>query len=255
MSQAAHESLSLLLKSFRLPTMAGMVEDVLREAEQHNWGYRRFLQHLCEAEYHDRQSRKISRLLRGSCLPEGRSIDCLKESLVPGPILRQLPSLLDGSFVGRAENILAIGLPGRGKTFFLQVLAHELIVQCEYRVLSTSTFRLVQELLAAKADYQLDKKLKSLARFDVVLLDDLGYVQQSREEMEVLFTFLAERYERGSVMLSSNLVFSEWDQIFKDPMTTMAAIDRLIHHSILLEFTGPSIRELEAAARAKERGQ
>jgi DNA replication protein DnaC len=79
-------------------------------------------------------------------------------------------------------------------------------------------------------------------RFEAIILDDLGYVQQSREEMEVLFTFLAERYERRSVLVSSNLVFSKWDQIFKDPMTTMAAVDRLVHHAIILEFDGDSMR-------------
>lgn len=255
MKKSTNESLSLLLKSFRLPTMATMVENVLREAEQENWGYRRFLQHLCESEYQDRQARRLQRLLRGSRLPAGRSIDCMDERLVPPHILRQLPSLLDGSFVGRTDNILAFGLPGRGKTFFLQVLAHELIVRHEYRVLMTSTFKLVQSLLEAKSQFLLEKKLKRLSRFDVVLLDDIGYVQQSREEMEVFFTFLAERYEQGSVMLSSNLVFSEWDQIFKDPMTTMAAIDRLVHHSIVLEFDGPSIRQLQAEARKKKEGR
>jgi len=104
------------------------------------------------------------------------------------------------------------------------------------------TFKLVQQLLTAKRELRLDKLLKKLDRFEAVILDDLGYVQQSREEMEVLFTFLAERYERRSVLLSSNLVFSKWDQIFKDPMTTMAAVDRLVHHAIILEFDGETRR-------------
>ena len=91
--------------------------------------------------------------------------------------------------------------------------------------------------------------LKKLDRYAVVCLDDIGYVQQDREEMEVLFTFLAERYERRSVMITSNLVFSKWDQIFKDPMTTMAAIDRLVHHATILEFDGESVRTKKAKAR------
>lgn len=105
------------------------------------------------------------------------------------------------------------------------------------------TFKLVEKLLNAKKLLNLENALKKLDRFDVVILDDIGYVQQSREEIEVLFTFLAERYERKSLMITSNLVFSQWDKIFKDPMTTMAAVDRLIHHSIILDFTGPSIRK------------
>jgi DNA replication protein DnaC len=107
----------------------------------------------------------------------------------------------------------------------------------------------VQQLLAAKKELRLESELKELDRYPVVILDDLGYVQQDREEMEVLFTFLAERYERRTLMISSNLVFSKWDQIFKDPMTTMAAIDRLVHHALILEFDGQSLRAQKAQER------
>jgi DNA replication protein DnaC len=108
------------------------------------------------------------------------------------------------------------------------------------------TFKLVEKLLISKKELELEKTLKRFDKFDVVILDDIGYVQQSRDEMEVLFTFLADRYERKSLMISSNLVFSKWEQIFKDPMTTMAAVDRLVHHSTILEFSGESIRAREA---------
>jgi DNA replication protein DnaC len=156
---------------------------------------------------------------------------------------------LEGGFVERAENVLVFGLPGRGKTHFLCALGRELILRRGATVYFTPTFKLVQQLLAAKKELRLDGLLKKLDRFEVIILDDLGYVQQSREEMEVLFTFLAERYERRSVLVSSNLVFSKWDQIFKDPMTTMAAVDRLVHHAIILEFNGESMR----VPREKER--
>ena len=126
-----------------------------------------------------------------------------------------------------------------------------MILRHGYTVLFIPTYKLVQQLLAAKAALRLEAMLKKLDRFAVVALDDLGYVQQSREEMEVLFTFLAERYERRSVMISSNLVFSKWDQIFKDPMTTMAAVDRLVHHAVILEFDNESVR----ATQAKAKGQ
>ena len=106
--------------------------------------------------------------------------------------------------------------------------------------------------MAAKKELRLEAMLKKLDKFAVVILDDIGYVQQDREEMEVLFTFLAERYERRSVMISSNLVFSKWDQIFKDAMTTMAAIDRLVHHAVILEFNGESIRTQKAKEKNKE---
>jgi DNA replication protein DnaC len=145
--------------------------------------------------------------------------------------------------VGRGENVLTFGLPGRGKSHYVGAIGRELILRHNKSVLFIPTFKLVEKLLIAKRELNIENALKKLDRFDVVILDDIGYVQQSREEMEVLFTFLAERYERKSLMITSNLVFSEWDKIFKDPMTTMAAVDRLIHHSIILDFTGPSIRK------------
>jgi len=106
--------------------------------------------------------------------------------------------------------------------------------------------QLVQYLLIAKRELEITKKLKKLSKFDVVIIDDIGYVQQSREEMEVLFTFLADRYEQGSLMITGNLPFSKWKQIFKDPMTTAAAIDRLVHHSVILELNIDSYRMKQA---------
>ncbi len=127
-------------------------------------------------------------------------------------------------------------------------MGHALIEQGQ-SVYWTSTAALVQRLLAAKRDLRLPRELARLDRVACVILDDIGYVQHDRDEMEVLFTFLAERYERHSVMLTTNLVFSEWDRIFKDPMTTMAAIDRVVHHSVILDMMGlDSYRAKEANA-------
>jgi DNA replication protein DnaC len=126
------------------------------------------------------------------------------------------------------------------------------LVQRGRSILFTTCDLLVQHLLLAKRDLRLPKELKRLSRFEGLIIDDLGYVQQSREEMEVLFTLLAERYERGSVLLTSNLAFSKWEQIFKDAMTTAAAIDRLVHHSVILELNVPSYR-LEAAKKKKSK--
>ena len=240
------DSLEMLLRSFRLPTMAASYAQTLVQAEENNWGYRKFLLHLCEAEAADRKERKRDRLLKQSGLPAGKNLGTLDENKLPVKIRRQWATLLEGGFVERAENVIAFGLPGRGKTHFLATLGRELILRHEHAVLFVPTFRLVQQLLKAETALQLEAMLQKLDRYAVVVLDDLGYVQQTREEMEVLFTFLAERYERRSVMISSNLVFSKWDQIFKDPMTTMAAVDRLVHHAVILEFDNGSVREDEA---------
>ena len=112
--------------------------------------------------------------------------------------------------------------------------------------------RLVQELLRAKQALRLSQAIKKLAYYEALVIDDIGYVQQSREEMEVLFTLLAERYERGSVLLTSNLPFSKWEVIFKDPMTTASAIDRLVHHSVILELNIPSYRMEQAKKKKAE---
>jgi DNA replication protein DnaC len=244
------DPLAMLLRSFKLPTMAARCAETLASAEEQSWGYRRFLQQLCEAEAADRQERKRERLLKQSGLPAGKTFGTLDESKLPVKIRRQLPTLLDGGFIERAENLIAFGLPGRGKTHCLAALGRELILRHGYAVLFIPTYKLVQQLLAAKAALRLEAMMKKLDHYAVVALDDLGYVQQSREEMEVLFTFLAERYERRSVMISSNLVFSKWDQIFKDPMTTMAAVDRLVHHAVILEFDNESVRATQAKSKA-----
>ncbi len=236
------ETLEMLLRQFCLTTMASRCGEMIASAEAQNWGYRKFLLQLCEAEAADRRERRRQRLLHDSKLPSGKTLGNLEEAKLPAKVRRQLPSLMEGGFIERAENLLVFGLPGRGKTHFLCALGRELILRHGLKIFFTPTFKLVQQLLSAKKDLRLDALLKKLDGFEGIILDDLGYVQQSREEMEVLFTFLAERYERRSVIISSNLIFSKWDQIFKDPMTTMAAVDRLVHHAVILEFDGDTHR-------------
>lgn len=240
-------SLSMLLRQLKLPSFVASHEELARQAERDGWPHAEYLGRLVELEISERRQRRIERLRKGSGLPDDKTIGSLKTEKLPAKVRRQVPALCEGGFVHRAENVLAFGLPGRGKTHLMAAIGHELVHR-GYAVLFTPAYRLVQRLLAAKRDLLLDRELKRLDAYDAVILDDLGYVQQDREEMEVLFTFLSERYERRSVMITSNLVFSQWDQIFKNPMTTMAAIDRLVHHAIILEMAGPSIREEEAKA-------
>jgi DNA replication protein DnaC len=246
--------LLMLLKALKLPSFVVSYEELARQAERDGWTHIEYLRRLVELEGTERRQRRIERLRKGSGLPEDKTIGSLKVEKLPAKVRRQLPALCEGGLVYRAENVLAFGLPGRGKTHLVAAIGHEL-VEHGYAVLFVPTYRLVQRLLAAKRDLLLDRELKRLDAYDAVILDDLGYVQQDREEMEVLFTFLSQRYERRSVMITSNLVFSQWDQIFKNPMTTMAAIDRLVHHSIILEMSGPSIREEEAKASRRGAAQ
>ena len=125
-------------------------------------------------------------------------------------------------------------------------------MQAGHRVLYTPAYALVQELLAAKRALDLPRALRKLDLFEAILIDDIGYVQQSPEEAEVLFTLLAERYERKSVVITTNLVFSEWGRIFKDPMTTMAAIDRVVHHSVVLDLMAIDSYRAQAAGTSQK---
>src|SRR5882672_10748134 len=134
------DALALLFRSFRLPTVASIWEESVQRAEKENWGYKRLLQHLCESEAQDRRERKMSRLLKESGLPDGKTLGNLEEKLLPAKIRRLLPGLLDGGFVERAENILVFGLPGRGKSHFLAAVGRELILRRRYAVLFTPTF-------------------------------------------------------------------------------------------------------------------
>ena len=242
-------SLALMLRALKLPTVARHAEEVARLAEREGWTFERYMHHLIELEIHERRRRRIERHLKDSDLPRDKTLATLDRARLPIKIAKQLATLCEGGFVERGDNLLAFGLPGRGKTHLVCAIGYELI-QRGYRVLFTATYALVQRLLVAKRDLHLEKELAILDGYDVVVCDDLGYVQQNRDEMEVLFTFLAERYERRTVIITSNLVFSEWDRIFKDPMTTAAAIDRIVHHCVILEMTGPSIRVDQAHAVA-----
>jgi DNA replication protein DnaC len=239
------ERLTVCLKELHLPAFRSGYEELARQALQETMSYEQYLLGLADRECQERRQRRIERLLRESRLPLEKNWSALKLNRLPAKVVQQMRSLLEGSFVDRRENVLVFGVPGSGKTHLLCALGQEL-VRSGRRVQFWATGLLVQELLVAKRDLKLSRVLRRLSGYEVLILDDLGYVQQSREEMEVLFTLLAERYERGSVLLTSNLPFSGWEAIFKDAMTTAAAIDRLVHHCVIVELNIPSYRAEQA---------
>jgi DNA replication protein DnaC len=242
MATSEKDSIGLLFARFNVRGLSAHLERLEAAAQSGGWSYRQFLRELLETEEQLRTQRRLKRLLQESQLPEGKTAANLDLRRFSLPNRRAFSQLCEAAFCESAQNVLAFGLPGRGKTHFLAALGHELILRHHKRVLFVSTFKLVQRLLEAKNNLKLEALLKKLDAFEAIIIDDLGYVQQSRQEMEVLFTFFAERYERRSLLISSNLVFSQWEKIFQDPMTTLAAIDRLVHHSIILEFDGDSYR-------------
>ncbi len=247
------ETIQQYFRILRMPTAFQIVEEIIAAAQKENWSLETFLSEILEQEMEGRRLRRIERLQRASRLPVDKTLETFNQERLPLQLRRLLPQLCTGEFVDRAENLLVFGLPGRGKTHFAAAVGHEL-VNIGQSVFFTPTYRLVDRLLRARRDLELEYELRRLDRFEVLILDDIGYVQQSRDEMEVLFTLLAERYERRSVVITSNLVFSQWNQIFKDPMTTAAAIDRVVHHSIIVEFGKEmsSHRADQAALRLQE---
>src|SRR3954454_8336830 len=244
------ELLARYLKELHLPAFRASYEELARNAQQEGLGFEQYLLALAQREYQERRNKRVERLLHDSRLPLEKTWPALDLKRLPAKVVQQARTLLEGSFLDRCENVLVFGQPGSGKTHLLSALGQEL-VRAGRKVLFRKCGLLVQELLAAKRDLKLPRVLKQMAGWQALILDDLGYVQQSREEMEVLFLLLAERYERGSVLLSSNLPFSGWEGIFKDPMTTAAAIDRLVHHSVIVELNVPSYRA-EQEKKAKE---
>ena len=244
------ERLTEQLRELRLPAFRDHFPSQAERAAKENWSYPQYLEALASLECEARTQGRVRRLMTASRLPTGKTWDQFRWSRLPKTVQQQFQALRDGTFLARRENVLLFGKPGSGKTHGLCAVAEQLVLQ-GHPVLFTTCSLLVQDLLAAKRDLKLERFLRKLAGFSALVIDDLGYVQQSREEMEVLFTLLAERYERGSVMLTSNLPFSQWTAIFKDPMTTAAAIDRLVHHSVIVELNVPSYR-LETAKGAKK---
>ena len=239
-----------LCHQFRLPSMGAQAVGRFTNAG-HGDALPTFLEVL-EEEAEDRRQRRINRLRKESRLPSGKTWETFEHGRLPLALRQQLDQLARGDFVERGVNVLAFGLPGTGKTHALCALGHHL-VEAGRSVFFAPAYRLVQDLLAAKRDLSLPRQLRKLENYDFLLLDDLGYLPQGAEESEVLFTLIAERCERRSLGITSNLVFSQWEHIFANPMAPAAAIDRVVHHSVILEFDVPSFRTDAARQRGGDK--
>ena len=238
------------LRTLRMATIRKGYRDQAELARKETLSYEAYLLDLVERECETRSHNRIERFLRESRLPLEKSLDTFDRKRLPAKVNGLVSTLLEGDFLDRSENILAFGNPGSGKTHLLCAVGQHLIHQGR-RILFTPCNFLVQQLLVAKRDLDLPRLLKRWDRYDALILDDIGYVQHSREEMEVLFALLSHRYERGTIMITSNLPFSKWEQIFKDEMTTAAAIDRLVHHCVILEINLSSYRLEHSKSRWK----
>ena len=242
------ERIATLYTSFKIPTVASEAP-----ARFVNAGHAEALDTLLEVlelEAEDRRQRRVTRLRRESKLLPGKTWETLDHDRFSAKLKHQMRELAEGEFLDRGANILAFGLPGTGKTHAVCAIGHRL-VEAGRSVLFVPAYRIAQDLLAAKRDLHLAKVLRKFDAFDLLIVDDLGYLPQGATESEVLFTLMAERYERRSIAITSNLVFSEWDKVFQNPMATAAAIDRIVHHSVILEFDSPSYRTAHAKRKRK----
>ncbi len=239
------DEMKRILKSLRLLETEKILEHILERSGKENLSHEEFLSDLLVREMNSKTNKKVDRLLKNSGLDLRKTLESFDTKRLNQRLLGQVKNLRRGEFLKRRENVLAFGNPGSGKTHLLSGIAQELCY-LEHRVLFKTCEEWVELLLRQKAELNLSSYLKKLDKFELISIDDIGYVQKSREEMEVLFSLLAHRYERGSMMITSNLMFSQWEQIFKDPMTTIAVVDRVVHHSVILEMNLPSYRNEEA---------
>ncbi len=229
------------LKQLRLSRMARDCESLAREAEQRGLGYLGYLQALLEGELAHRHEQQLRLRLKAAAFPYQKRLEDFDFSLVPCVPKVRLLELAQGAFLATHDNVLFIGKSGIGKTHLLMGLGRALCL-AGYRVLFRSAVTLATELEVAHKELRLPRLLAQYRRFDLVLVDELGYLPFAKQTAELLFQFFSDRYERASVALTSNLAFAQWTQVFGTEHMTVALLDRLVHRSHVLVMEGESFR-------------
>jgi DNA replication protein DnaC len=240
--------LGLMLTELRLPTVKRLVGDLCAQSDREGWPGHRLLESLLEHEMAERETRRIERHRSESNLSPDKRLSSFEFAAVPCVSKAQVMALAEGTeWLDRGANIMLFGPPGVGKSHLICGLAHALI-DAGRRVLFSRCSDLVQRLQAARRDLRLAQELAKLDRFDLLILDDLSYVRRDQAETSVLFELIAERYERKSLAITANTPFSKWGEVFVDTAMALAAVDRLVHHSTILEMNVQSYRQRAAQA-------
>jgi DNA replication protein DnaC len=241
--------LQLLLGELRLPTIARLWPDLAATADRDGWPAARFLAALAEHEIAERGRRRIERHLVDARLPPGKTLDTFDFTAVPMVSKAHIMALAaNDGWLEKGTHCLCFGPPGCGKTHLGAALGRAL-VENGFRVLFTRTTDLVQRLQVARQELALEAVIAKLDKYHLLILDDLAYVQKSQAETSVLFELIAARYERRSLLITANQPFGAWGNVFPDPAMTVAAIDRLVHHSIVFEMNVESYRRRAALDR------
>jgi DNA replication protein DnaC len=245
--------LPLMLTDLRLPTIKRLWTDLSAQSDREGWRAERLLSVLFEHEMAERETRRLMRHRAESALPPDKSLDSFDFTAVPSVSKPHVAALIEGDgWLQQGANVLLFGPPGVGKSHLIAAIGHGLIDR-GWRVLFARTGDLVQRLQAARRDLRLAVELARLDRFDLLILDDFSYVRRDQAESSVLFELISERYERKSIAITANQPFSAWDQVFPEAAMTVAAVDRLVHHSTIFELNVESYRR--KAAEAKTAGK
>lgn len=243
---ASTPSLPLLLKQLALPSFYQHHEAQAKIAEEKHWSYGQYLATLCDMEVAKRYQKRVARHIKESKLPPGKTIDRFDFSKAKSINGAQIEALCaDTDWVKRSHNLILFGPSGVGKSHIAAAVGYRMIEQ-GLRVHYSSTAALVQKLQQAKAHYKLPEAIAKLARIPLLILEDISYVKKTEMETSVLFELIADRYETGSIIITSNQTFEDWDQIFPDSTMAVAAIDRLVHHATIINIQEQSYRKSQS---------
>ncbi|MEJ9280107.1 IS21-like element helper ATPase IstB [Ureibacillus thermosphaericus] len=239
-----------IVKQLRMPTIGKQYRSIVREAEERNLSYEQFLLVLLESELQEREENQRQRRLKQATFPINKTLETYDFSLMPSLNKNRLMKLAKGEFVEKKENIIFLGNSGTGKTHLAIALGMEMILN-GYKVKFTTASELVEQLLISNDEHKLGAFENKWLKYDVIIVDELGYVPFSKIGAELLFQFFSNRYERGSVMITTNLEFSEWTNLFGNEKITAALLDRLTHKAHILLLNGESYRFRESLKHRK----